>query len=119
MSGPPLGQCHLCGRRLMLHAYSIVGGCQYEEYYCRHCGQFSQGAFPIREDMPEWVSLYQRRQALIRQGPAHGRRQRRTDRIRGAALRDWIDEVHGLGLRLVALDGEAPPASIRQVERRS
>ncbi len=101
----PLGQCHLCGRVLIIHSHFVAEGYQHEEYYCDGCGEFSRGVFPLRLDDPAWRELYERRQKLIEQGP----RRRRFTGHRHQATRKWAEEIGRLTRQLLDI-GETDPS---------
>jgi len=102
-----LGKCHLCGSILRIHSHFVADGYQHEEYYCLGCGEFSRGAIRLRPEDPVWQALYERRQALIEQGPPdHGLLRRR--RRKSSEVRQWSERIYELTRQLVE-EGEASP----------
>lgn len=95
-----LGKCHLCGSVLRIHSHFVADGYQHEEYYCRCCGEFNRGAIRLRTDDPIWRALYERRQALIEQGPPDPRLLRRRRR-KDSEVRRWSEQIYELTRRLV------------------
>jgi hypothetical protein len=107
-----LGQCHLCGRTLAVHAHFRADGYQHEEYYCDGCGEYSRGMIRLRFDDPAWWAVYERRQSLIEQGPGRAIF-RRGRRHRARILEDRAAEISRLTRELLEDDHADEPEEAR------